>query len=296
MKTIEKMMDLPNRDFIEMTFVKETATGRGLNTQFVMENLGNGTFQITDGRVGIQVGRYKPKRYVRPMEDWDNVFISHLRRGYLVTKTKKMDVIKTTKGYRPIEDHSVREIFERLSDLANAVMEEAFSVKVENISDEMLDYGRDILKTLSTGYETMSLAEISNKLKVLWAAIPRRIDNLSKALPHTKAQVKDILEAEQELFEFMEQMVMQHKVGADIESFSGTILDKYGLIWTSVTDGQKDWILKKLQGQADHFVNAWRITNKFTEKRFDDFCKKEGLTEKKRDIASVPRVKDRKLV
>ncbi len=216
MKTIEKTMDLPNRDFIEMTFVKETATGRGLNTQFVMENLGNGTFQITDGRVGIQVGRYKPKKYVRPMDDWDRVFFSHLSRGYLVTKTKKMDAIKTTKGFRPIENTSVREVFERLSDLANAVMEEAFSVKVENISDEMLDYGRDILKALSTGYETMSLAEVSNKLKVLWAAIPRRIDNLSKALPNTKAQVKDILEAEQELFEFMEQMVMQHKAGADI--------------------------------------------------------------------------------
>ena len=42
----------PNTQFLELTFVKETATGAGLNQQIQMENNGDGTFHVTDGRTG----------------------------------------------------------------------------------------------------------------------------------------------------------------------------------------------------------------------------------------------------
>ena len=57
---MSELMEAPS--YVEMTFVKETATGRGLNTQFVMENLYDGNFLVTDGRVGISVGRNKPNK------------------------------------------------------------------------------------------------------------------------------------------------------------------------------------------------------------------------------------------
>lgn len=57
--------DIP-RGYVEMTFVKETATGRGRNELFIMEDMKNGTVKLTEGRVGITVGRYKPRVSYRP--------------------------------------------------------------------------------------------------------------------------------------------------------------------------------------------------------------------------------------
>lgn len=74
-------LEVPNKEYIELTYVKETATGRGLNTQFIMENTKNGFFKVIDGRVGIKVGPNKPKIYTRPIEDWDAVFTSKVARG-----------------------------------------------------------------------------------------------------------------------------------------------------------------------------------------------------------------------
>ncbi len=48
--------EAPNKDYLEMNFVGETATGRGNNQQFIMENLGDGTFRATEARVGISIG------------------------------------------------------------------------------------------------------------------------------------------------------------------------------------------------------------------------------------------------
>ena len=43
----------PNTEYLELNFVGETATGRGNNQQYVMENLHDGTFLGTESRVGI---------------------------------------------------------------------------------------------------------------------------------------------------------------------------------------------------------------------------------------------------
>ena len=87
-KETEKQEEIP-REYVEMTFVKETATGRGRNEIFIMENMHNGTMKITEGRIGITVGRYKPKVTFRPISDWDNVYQFRIGRGYMATKTKK---------------------------------------------------------------------------------------------------------------------------------------------------------------------------------------------------------------
>ena len=81
----------PNTEYLELNFVGETATGRGNNQQYVMENLHDGTFRGTESRVGITIGRHRPRSFINPMEKWDEIFQSKVSRGYMVTKTKKME-------------------------------------------------------------------------------------------------------------------------------------------------------------------------------------------------------------
>ena len=269
--------DIPNRDYIEMTFVKETATGKGLNTQFIMENIGDGTFSVTDGRVGIKVGPHKPKRYVRPMEDWDRMFFAKMARGYLVTKTRKMDrkTIRQGGSYKEIPDAAVREIVERLMGYANQAMEENFTVKVDDISDEMIDYGKEILGEMQSRYQKMSVAEFNSKLKVLYAAVPRRIDKLSEKLAKNKSDFVGIIEEEQEIYDLMIKQVRAAGLSGVADK---TILDIYGLHIRPVTEEEEIYIKGKLTEQASAYQNAWKVTFDKSEAEFNEFCKKENLT------------------
>ncbi len=105
--------------YVEMTFVKGTATGRGRNDRFIMEDMKNGTMKLTEGRIGITVGRYKPRVSYRLLSDWDMVYRSRVSRGYLATN--KMDRVEVRKGksvdvpaYAPVEDPRVRNFIEEL--------------------------------------------------------------------------------------------------------------------------------------------------------------------------------------
>ena len=48
--------------YVQMTYVKETATGKGLNQILTMEETGP-NFKVTEGRVDIKIGTGKPRSY-----------------------------------------------------------------------------------------------------------------------------------------------------------------------------------------------------------------------------------------
>lgn len=284
MKTINLIP--PNTEYLELNFVGETATGRGNNQQYVMENLHDGTFRGTESRVGITIGRHRPRSFINPMEKWDEIFQSKVSRGYMVTKTKKMEqkvIEKNTSSingneYAPIADASVNKVVTLLLECTTAVLSQNYRIKIDDISDEMIAFGQSILKELSSGYSKMSVAEFNNKLRTLYAAIPRRIDNLSKVLAKRKLDFNDIIADEQELFDVMVNRV-RNAHDLDNCSVRPTVLEAFHLDWRDVTEEEQDKVLSMLKGNASQYVKAWRIRNRRTEERFDRFCQQEQLSE-----------------
>ena len=276
----------PNTEYLELNFVGETATGRGNNQQYVMENLHDGTFRGTESRVGITIGRHRPRSFINPMEKWDEIFQSKVSRGYMVTKTKKMEqkvIEKNTSSingneYAPIADASVNKVVTLLLECTTAVLSQNYRIKIDDISDEMIAFGQSILKELSSGYSKMSVAELNNKLKALYAAIPRRIDNLSKVLAKRKLDFNDIIADEQELFDVMVNRV-RNAHDLDNCSVRPTVLEAFHLDWRDVTEEEQNKVLSMLKGNASQYVKAWRIRNRRTEERFDRFCQQEQLSE-----------------
>lgn len=270
----------PNTEYLELNFVGETATGRGNNQQYVMENLHDGTFRGTESRVGITIGRHRPRSFINPMEKWDEIFQSKVSRGYMVTKTKKMEqkvIEKNTSSingneYAPIANASVNEVVTLLLECTTAVLSQNYRIKIDDISDEMIAFGQSILKELSSGYSRMSVAEFNNKLKTLYAAIPRRIDNLSKVLAKRKLDFNDIIADEQELFDVMVNRV-RNAHDLDNCSVRPTVLEAFHLDWRDVTEEEQDKVLSMLKGNASQYVKAWRIRNRRTEERFDRFSR-----------------------
>lgn len=264
-----------------LNFCKETATGRGGNTQVIMEETGDGLFSVTEGQIGIKYGRQRPKKYTRPMGEWEEFMSMKINTGYLLyssEKLEKKEVSQTKSGYKPLENPAVKEIVEKLLAYAQKCMEENFTISVTDIPDEMLERGKKILDELATGYRDMSLAVFNNKLKTLFMSLPRRIPDINKKLAKRNSDFNDIIAEEQELYDLMLSQVRQGKM--DISS-SKTILEAFGIEIEPVTQEEEGMIKQMMNSVASRYHKAWRVKNLATESRFNAYCEKENLTEKK---------------
>lgn len=264
--------------YAKLNYVKDTATGTGLNNEVTIEENPDGkTATVTEGRVGVLIrSRFnKARTYTIPIGQWDMFIGQKKLQGYMITATQKLDaiVVKKSNGVESIEDENVREIVEALLSYTAQAMNEMYTVKVENISKEMLDIGKEIITNLSLNYKNMSPAAFNTELKRLFTVIPRRIDNLSKMLAMDKSKFVEVLEREQENFNFTYDAVNQ-----SLHEVKGNFLEDYGLEWRPVSKEEEAEIKKLMKGNADKYHRAWRITNKNTEKRFNELCEKEGLT------------------
>ncbi len=267
--------------YVEMTFVKETATGRGRNEKFIMEDLKNGTMKLTEGRIGITVGRYKPRVSYRPISEWDMVYQSRVSRGYLATSTHKMERVEVRKGgngdgqnYAPVNDPKVQSFVEELMRYQKQMFDASYTVKVDNISDEMIALGEKILKEIASGQDGMSLAEFNNKLKLLFAVIPRRMDKLSEHLARHKADFAGIVADEQDLFDIM---VSQVRSAGNRKAQEKTALEANGITMRQVTEDEEGFIKNLLGNNAGKYVEAYRVCNEKTEQDFSDFADIFGL-------------------
>lgn len=274
----------PNREYLELNYVAETATGRGTNEKVIMERIDDLTFRLVIGRVGIRVGRHKPKSFIKSMDIWDETYDRYHKKGYLVTKQQKMEAKKINssgmnvngKLFSSIEDESVGSIVEELLEAANQVIESNYSVTVEDISDEMFDYGQEILSDLSENYATMSIAQFNNKLKILYAAIPRRMDRIGDMLAKRKNDMPGIIARNQDLFDVIHGQLRNCRVDNEAGK---TIIEAHGLEWKRVSEEEKAWIIRKLSPNGASYLDAWKITNERTEDQFTEFCRQEGLSE-----------------
>lgn len=279
--TENAVKDIP-REYVEMAFVKETATGRGRNEFFIMENLKNGMMKTIQGRIGITIGRYKPKTTLFPMEDWDSIYQSKIDKGYMPIKTKKMDKIEVTKGqsseaaaYAPIEDARVQQFVNDLLSFAKQIFDTSYTVKVDDISDEMIALGKKTLESLVAEYEQMSVAEFNNKLRLLYTAIPRRMDKLARHLARHKQDFEAILSDEQDLFDIMISQVRENHQEFKPQN---TILDANHMDMRPVTEEEEKYLKNILGHNADKFLEAYRVCNHETDKALAEFAAENDLT------------------
>lgn len=261
---------VPNHNFIELRLVKFTATGVGKNETVTMKADDNGmTYTITSGRTGVRAGRNKAQKRQAPMETWDSFFYNKIHLGYTVTKTEELGIkeVKKEGEYTPIKDKEVDDVVKILLSAANQVLEEQYSVKVEDISDEMLQMGQNVLIELSQKKDTISITEFNNELLKLWTAIPRPAKNLSKLRAMTKQDFEKKLSAEQELLDFLIAALRKN----EMLSGSGTILDANGLEWTSVSPEEEKMLKDKMGQDRARYLRAWKVNNRITENRFQKY-------------------------
>ena len=277
---------IPNREYLEFTYCKLTPTGKGLNQKVTLENLKNGCFKYTESRIGIQIGIFKPKSHLRSMDNWDSTVDQLLRTGYILAKKEKMgkkvlkkdDMSVDGSSYAVIKDENVRMIVNRIMGFANKVVRSQYIVKVDDISDEMISLGAEILKGLSNkvNYGAVSIGNFNAELVRLFSVIPRRMDNVSNYLAKDEDEIPDILKAEQELYDVL---ISQLRTYTKENSSKEDILTANGLKIQHVSANEAKMLRERLGSEGHRYIDAWKVRNLKSKQAFDEFCRRENLTD-----------------
>ena len=278
------IVEAPNKEYLELNFCGKAIVNRGKNEQVTFERISDNTFRLSEGRVGIEVGRYKPISREYPMDDWNIQFMRFINKGYIVTKEVKQakkEILKSGFSfggcsYKELEDTSVQSVITNLIRYTNAALSSQYKIKVSDITDYQMKMGREILDNLTDNYESMSVSAFNNELYRLFSIVPRRMDFINKVIAKTDSDKQNVLAREQELFDLMISQVKNHSLVADTKL---TVLDAFDLSWREATEQEKINIIRKMGSIGNRLSNAWRITNNKTERCFNSYCKKENLTE-----------------
>ena len=257
---------VPNHSYIKLRLVKSNAAN-GKNETIIMQANDDGkTFSIIKGDTGRKYGRRAPKKIpvVYSMETWDDYFWDKINKDWRVKgleETKEKTIEKSQGDFAGV-DPDVKDVLQILLGTANKVIEEQYSINIEDIPDEDLKRGQEIITELSQAGENISVAEFNNMLTELWLAVPRVIRKVNKEKVFNTTEFQAKLEKEQELLDFL--MAMLRGKGNTVIN-DGNILTQNNLIWEPVSDKEAAMLKDKMGDQRARFLRAWRVTNTVTE-------------------------------
>lgn len=240
------------------------------------------TFEVEYGRVGAscQHASYS-------MSQWDKKYNEKIKKGYVDQTHLVQDLIqkeqpKTKDGYKEIEDKAIAEIVQRLQDMAHKKIQANYKVSSQQVTQAMVDEAQNVIDSLMN---KTTLKEFNNTLLTLFTVIPRKMGNVNDYIAKSEDDFARILKDEQDLLDVMRGQVVTHIVQDEptesVEEKQETILEAMGLVFEPTTDEDVKMIKNLLGDCRDKFYRAWRVTNVKTQKRFDNFVKKEKISNTK---------------
>ena len=246
----------------------------------MMANPDGQSFTVEYGRVGSS-----SQKRIYPIYQWDKKYNEKIRKGY-TDQTHLMEdlisVVKTKKEkseYKEIEDKAIAEIVNRLMSMARQKVQQNYRVESNQVTQAMVDEAQKIIDSLTT---IKSIKSFNDALMKLFTTIPRKMSNVSSYLAKSEEDFSKIIKDEQDLLDVMRGQVITHAVEEEPEednqsTRNETILEAMGLTFEPVTDKDVKLIKSKLGDCRDKYYQAWRVSNKKTQKRFDEFVKKENI-------------------
>lgn len=261
-------------DFVHLVCV----TSVNNNKYYDMRDCGDGTFEVTYGRIGATKATA-----TYPISKWDTIYRQKLNKGYedMTNMVATKEVIAVEK-YKPIEDKRIASLIEYLREKARDTIKKNYTVGSDIVSPAMISAAQAILDRLS--FMDFSVREFNDKLLELFTVIPRRMTDVSCFLAANKDEFEKIIHREQELLDVMAGQVSSGNTVETKESGNEnqTILEAYGLEFSPATDNDIEIIKKQLGKECEHlFYKAWRVENLATRKKFKAFCKGKGRITKK---------------
>lgn len=252
------------------------------NKYYTMQEQSDGAIQVKYGRVG---GNETTHSY--PASKWDSLYRSKLAKGYkdMTDLVEKKVVDESPEEWKEIEDKGIRQVIEFLREKARDTVQKNYIVASSQVSQAMVDEAQRQIDHLAAVHEKLSLTQFNDLLLELFSTIPRRMTDVRAHLAHANTNRAELISREQNLLDVMAGQVATVEVPQEKAKGTAdkTILEAHGLKFTPATEADIKKIKKLLGKECENlFLCAWKVENKATQKRFNDFIKEQGgkLTKK----------------
>lgn len=232
------------------------------------------SFNVEYGRLGNE--RSQKSSY--PISQWDRKYKEKIKKGYedkseLIQELVE-DISEEENSYLPIPNSAIQEIVNRLQKYANDEISKHYQVSSQQVTNAMINEAQNLIDALNKFSD--DLESFNKTLIELFKVIPRKMKTVQANLAQKEEDIPKIYQREQDLLDVMKGQVVQdiHKQKASTQDkINQTILEAMGLDFEQVTEKDIQLIKDELGDISNRFYNAWKVTNKKTQKAFDDYMK-----------------------
>ena len=276
-------IDYKTTPYLQFRLVKrDSLTGDIKNeTVEIKYNEETNTFTESTGATKVRFGPKAGRKTEYPIEMWDERISMYLRNYELATteETKKKTI--TFEGdYKHIVNRAINAFVNSIVQANNEMIRTSYTKDIDDIPKECLNTANDILIYLQSNIENITKQDYNAKLRELFIVFPMAVSKSDHYFIDTidREQMKETVSKLQEKVDGIMQMLASSSV---IPNNDKTILEANDVEMREVTEEEEEKIKEYMSDQSENFVRAYKVTNHKTEKRFNEFCAKEGLTEKK---------------
>ena len=232
-------------------------------------------FRVEYGRVDSPMAS---TRY--PMSRWEKQISSKLKKGYQDVTDLRADLVAEVpqdESHKQIENAVIREIVDRLQSMARETINRNYRVSSSKVTQAMVDAAQELIDDMAT--HTGTVEDFNKILMKLFATIPRKMQNVSSYVAKTTEDIPVIVKREQDLLDVMRGQIYVKPAVTESrgERSELTILDEFGLTMEETTPEDVARIKSLMNELAPKFRRAWRITNKATQERFDQFVRENDI-------------------
>lgn len=231
------------------------------------------SFRVEYGRLGNN----KSQTSSYPISQWNRKYNEKIKKGYedkseLIQELVK-DVSEKENSYLPIPNQAIQEIVNRLQKYANDEISKHYQISSQQVTNAMINEAQNLIDALNKFSD--SLDDFNKVLIELFKVIPRKMKTVKENLAQKNEDIPKIYQREQDLLDVMKGQVVQidiHKQKASTQGkINQTILEAMGLDFEQVTEEDIQLIKNELGDISHRFYNAWKVTNKKTQKAFDEY-------------------------
>ncbi len=250
------------------------------------------SFSESTGATKVKFGPKRARKKELPADMWQPEVEKFQRWGYSFVTTKKATKRSFTVDgeYKSLDNKHLQIFVEDIVKANDEIMKASYTKSIEDIPKECLDNANQIMLALQTGLaeEALTVKDFNALVAEFFTQFPLAVSKADNYFATTQdpKHFEDVISRLQEKLDNVLQQLRTFEKEEEAFKKNGdfdrpTILDANGISMRDVTAAEKAKILKYMSDQSGQYVRAWHIENHATEKRFQDYCAKEGLTEEK---------------
>lgn len=248
------------------------------NKFYNMTDNNDGKITVSRGRVGVTAIAES-----HPISKWDSLYKSKIKKGYkdvthLFTETVNSTAVSAAGkvSFSDISDRLIASLIDKLQSYTKTQVAANYKVSADAVSERQIREAQNLLNALT---KVKSNRELNELLLEIFAIIPRKMAKVREHLYEEGADfklsiVEEVIAKEQELLDSMGQQVKQVELVNENTSNQLTLLDAMGIEIFNVRKDQEDMLKGKLASLSGNYLNGFRVENKKTQKKFQDFISK----------------------